>query len=193
MRARESVVVDVVDCTDLDLVKTEYKAVLARGRCPVVLLKGLSDPLTYMVTHVKRRAGNPRRIAHLRIHGHGAPGIQLIAAGQALEGHGASTRALKLVEGRPGSIPHDRSVISVKNLRAITPTLRKLTPYFTATAAVWLMGCNVGKGKDGYTLLKGLARIWRVPVSAGSKVQYAGGPGDSATFQLEGNVVTQYP
>jgi hypothetical protein len=84
-------------------------------------------------------------------------------------------------------------VISAKNLRAIAPTLKRLTPYFKETAAAWLMGCNVGEGKDGRALLKGLARIWQVPVSSGTDVQYAGGPNDSATFRLEGRVVTQYP
>jgi hypothetical protein len=90
--------------------------------------------------------------------------------------------------------------ISSQNINAISPMLKLLKDKFGVGAKVDLMGCNVGEGAEGKQLLNSLAQIWRVPVTAGINVQYAGTPkvslgkaSENAVLTHEGPTVTAQP
>jgi len=107
-----------------------------------------------MVIAIMNRLGE-NRLRRLSILGHGRPGWQGVADSQS-------------------TIDTDRviAVDSAGNL--INPTiLALLAASFGPDGYVELHGCNVAADQQGKELLDQLSRIWRVPVSAGIKLQYA--------------------
>lgn len=174
--------IDVVDTTDPDLRETEAREL--SGNDPILLQQGVADPVGTLVRQLlgKVRTGK-RPIGFLSIHGHGLPGIQSIAGG-------VPRRAKTLASVMATITPRSRNVIATQNIATIAPTLRLLTGNFTRNGSVWLMGCYVGQGSSGWCLIKALATIWRVPVTAGTQLQFGG---DLQTRTLEGPTVTAKP
>jgi hypothetical protein len=167
-------IIDVIDGTDPSLRCDEQWQIEQSGVKPIVMMRGIGDKcIPYMVDAVIRELEGPRRMKMLRIHGHGHPGIQALAAGLHIW---------------PES--DDKLLLTYQNVERIATTLARLAPYFTADGKVWLMGCETGQGEKGKTLLSGLAKAWRVPVTAGVLPQ---APGGLSTFQHIGPTVTMYP
>ena len=162
-------IIDVLDATEASD-RHEAAAIRAGGSRPIIL-HGMCGAVEHVVQEIIARAGTRRRITLLRFHGHGAPGMMNIAAGKAAH------------------FQH-HSGVSVGNLGATSGSLAKLTPFFASRARVELHGCKVAKGPNGQKLLKDLATIWGVPVSAGTRNQI-GGTGKQ--FKFEGPVHTAMP
>jgi len=163
-------IIDIIDATEASD-RHEIKAIKKGGGTPIVMY-GMSGAVEHMVHQVIMQAVKPGRINLLRFHGHGAPGMMNIAAGKEVH------------------FQH-HSGISNSNLGSTKDTLGKLKPYFAKSRArVELHGCKVAKGANGQKLIKDLAKIWGVPVSAGTESQY-GGVGKQ--FKFEGPVHTAMP
>jgi len=162
-------IIDIIDATEASD-RHEVSAIKQGGGNPLVMY-GMSAAVEHMVNQVKIRAVRHGSISLLRFHGHGAPGMMNIAAGK--EAH----------------FQH-HSGISNSNIESMKGTLDQLKPFFSDRARVELHGCNVAKGASGQKLLKDLAKIWGVLVSAGVDSQY-GGVGKQ--FKFEGPVHTAMP
>lgn len=176
--------IDVVDVTDPDLLFTE--AAQLSNNDPILLKKGSPDAVGTMVQRILSAVRSGKRpIGSLTIHGHGLPGIQSLAGGVPRPQQQESLQwALAAIS------PHARDVLSNRNLEFIRPTLGLLRGHFSPEGRVRLMGCYVGRGSEGRRLLRSLAGIWRVPVTAGTQRQTAG---DITTFFFEGPTVTEGP
>ena len=171
-------IIDIVDTVDNTLKDYEVAWIKFRRGNLVTLSKG--DSVSIMVRKVLEKAGSSE-IVHLRFHGHGYPGCQGIAMG--------NQRSSNLYD-----------CISFQNLNVVSPMLQLFKDKFGVGAKVDLMGCNVGEGPEGKQLLNGLAQIWRVPVTAGIEIQFAGTPkaslksySENAVLTHEGPTVTAQP
>jgi hypothetical protein len=164
-------IIDVVDTYDKSLLNQEVAAIRAQGREPIVLNHTTTNAIAQIAQMIIDRAGGPSTITLLRFHGHGVPGAMGVNSGEEdFDSYGNG--------------------ISITNLELIRSDLARLRPYFAANARVELHGCNVASGRRGRQLLRSLAAIWGVPVSAGSRTQQGGG---AATFRFEGPVYTSSP
>jgi uncharacterized protein DUF4347 len=164
-------VIDVVDVVDQALQDMEAADIRAQGGSPIALQYSTTNAVAILVQLIIERAAACSIITLLRFHGHGGPGGQNVAAGEAVYdafGNG----------------------ISITNLAVIGGDLARLRPYFAAHARVEMHGCQVASGRNGQNLLRRLAGIWGVQVSAGSRTQRGGG---TRTFRFEGPVYTGYP
>jgi hypothetical protein len=173
---------DVVDVSDPDLLQTEASQL--RNNDPILLTRGLPDAVGTLVHRLLEavRVGK-RPIGSLTIHGHGLPGAQSLAGG-------IPRRARSFEEALATIRPHARDVLANANLECIRPTLSRLRGHFSSEGHVRLMGCYVGQGTEGRRLLRSLAGIWQVPITAGMQIQFAG---DLATYFIEGPTITEYP
>jgi hypothetical protein len=165
-------IIDVIDATDPELVRQEARNLIdSGGTLPIMLIRGMGNAIEFMVNEVIRTARAEGVIDLLRIHGHGGPGFQSLA-------------------GASWNVPESTVALCTANLETQGPVLRRLAGYFSNRGRAWLMGCWVGKGERGQELLGGLAKIWNVPVTAGTEAQFAGG---YHTFYHEGPTVTKFP
>ena len=124
-----------------------------------------------MVNEVIARLRRYHSLALLRIHSHGGAGLMNVSAGQ------------------DEASPH-QATIAASNLPALAPHLRRLAPCFARHGALQLMGCDVAQGPAGRALLRQLAAVVGVPVSAGTGSQYGGG---RRTYRFEGPVQHGFP
>ncbi len=81
--------------------------------------------------------------------------------------------------------PHNRM-----DVYGVEPVLRKLSTIFVKFGSVELHGCSVGAGDMGHRLLRLLAGIWGVPVSAALKFQLSQA---DFPFRFQGSVATAVP
>ena len=170
MEVNDVQTVDVVDGTDPDLLATEAADIRAAGGNPIILY-GMSNGIAVMVSEVIRRVGREGRLALLRLHSHGGPGIMNVSAGhQDMSQHMTS--------------------VALSTLGYSGPILAQLGPYFMRAGSMELMGCNVGQGPAGTGLLNGTSRHVMVPVTAAVLTQYGGG---NQTWRFEGPIRTGYP
>lgn len=161
--------IDVVDGTDPSLVAMEATDIRNAGGDPIVVY-GMSNGVQYVMGQILARA-RAGRVALLRIHGHGNQGLQNVTGG-AING-----------------APHLAS-ISDSNFGQIAGALASIRGIFLGYGSVQLLGCNVGGGAQGRSLLGKLANTWGVPVTAGVNTQYGGG---ARTFKFEGPTVSGFP
>ncbi|MGO9230268.1 MAG: peptidoglycan-binding protein [Bryobacteraceae bacterium] len=144
---------------------------LRRGGSDPITLFGQSNSTATMVQAIIQRALRPRRIALLRIYGHGSAGSQNVSAGEeALDEHMTS--------------------LDTSTLWWSLPQLQQLAPYFARWGAVELRGCEVGAGASGHILLRNVAGALQVPVTAGKHTQYSG---LTQSFALQGPITTSLP
>lgn len=136
--------VDVVDGIGADSVTVHDRSFFP-GALRVV---GLGDLVSQVVRHV----GLTRDLRRLRIIGHGGPGHQ---------GLGDSRHATNIFDSS--------AAISLNWMM-----MENLADLFRSDGWLELHGCNVARGLEGKLYLGRLASILRVPVRAGTGLQYGG-------------------
>jgi hypothetical protein len=144
---------NVVDLGDTYFVKLGMQ-LRALNQTVIEMLPG-PDGVRRMVTSIKTEAKGPGLIKVLRIYAHGNSGIINVAGGE----YDASDQL---------------SAISIGNLSKIEGILGELTPYFSQSARVELVGClvaldsnkQISENSAGERLIKQLAQIWKVEVLA---------------------------
>lgn len=169
-------IIDFVDISMRDAVEVE--AIRAQGREPVTINRSRANSVRLVIDAIIERAesgGGYGVITLLRFFGHG------IIAGMGITD---SEHMCDAMVDYSNAI--SRTVIATQPHEFV-----RLRPYFAANARVELHGCNVGRGPHGRELLRYLADIWRVPVSAGSHTQRVGT--GSVLSNFEGTVYTVYP
>jgi peptidoglycan hydrolase-like protein with peptidoglycan-binding domain len=162
--------IDVVDGTDQSLVDLEVKDIRKQGGNPIILYAA-SNGVQELVEAVKRRATGEGSVALLRIHGHGGPGMQGVSTGQ--------NNGQRHLAG-----------ISDENFGVTGAQLAQLKSLMCPYGSVQLLGCNVGEGSKGKSLVNKLTESFGVPVTAAVLEQLGGGRN---TFTFEGPTVTGIP
>ena len=160
-------VIDSVDVTNPKDMGSEDAAIRRAGGTPILnfgMCRGVR--VVKHEIHARAKAGGT---VLLRFHGHGSPGEMGISVGT-----GA----------------HASSEFGVTYLDSLAQFIASLAWIFPALGSAELHGCRVGAGQNGRRLCRGLAQAWGVPVTAGIRSQYGGGP---STFRFEGPVYTAFP
>jgi hypothetical protein len=166
-------VIDSIDVTDPTLLEFVVPEV-SKWSDPVVM-GGMSNGATQLVTEVRARAQGERSLLMLRLHGHGAPGLIALSHG--------SRRVT------PGVDPFlAQSVISNNIMPALTPLLQQLTPLMHNMGFIELHSCRVGEGAVGAAFVKRFADAMQAPVRAALSVQPM-----NQVFTLTGNTFTGIP
>ena len=120
-------------------------------------------------------AGASNRIGLLRIFGHGNRGMQMVTAG---------------VGGMPGGAAAHGAALTPSVTRRMRGELTRAASAFRPYGSAELHGCHVGQGDEGGLLLRDLAAVWGVPVTAAVQLQRVG---RGRTFRFEGPTITAYP
>lgn len=162
--------IDVVDGTDPNLIDFEVKDIRKHGGDPIVLF-GCSNGVQELVRAVKAKARGEGSIALLRIHGHGGEGNQGVSSGAA--------NGQRHLAG-----------ISDENFGTTGAQLAMLQSLLCPYGSVQLLGCSVGGGAKGKSLVTKLTQSFGVPVTAAVQIQFGGG---RKTFTFEGPTVTACP
>jgi hypothetical protein len=166
-------VVDAVDVTDPLLLEHTVPE-LSKWGDPIVL-GAMSNGVTQLVTEVRARVKGNRSLMMLRLHGHGSAGLHAVSHG--------SRRVM------PGIDPFlAQSVIALKILPQLLPTLRQLEPLFHDFGFVELHSCHVAEGANGAAFVRQLALAFQAPVRAAHNVQQA-----KDVFTLTGPTTTGFP
>jgi hypothetical protein len=180
MRQAQVQGVDAVDITDVGYLRTVVPW-LARQAEPITIA-GMCNGLAQAIGDVVSR-GSGRDLLFVRFHGHGSPGLQSISHG---------TRKLA------GTMDYnqERTVLNAHTLRALSGAIAQLGRAMCPFGFVELHGCRVAKGSKGQDLLKSLAQLWRVPVTAGvpyAKTGYDPVARQAVSYDLEAPIITAYP
>ncbi len=182
--------VDSVDMAPNSGNEGDWDALKEAGDDPIEETRDVGHGVEDAVTRIITRAASKGSIALLRFHGHGHQGQWMtIAIGDpldTLDGKFSKTRA----EGRKAYLEMKadwHSYIDLAHVDKLSPTLRRLNPYFAPFASVEHHGCKIG---TNHALLRRLADVWGVPVSGGVGDQLGGG---DSTFVFEGRVYTAFP
>lgn len=162
--------IDVVDGTDPSLVAMEASDIRNAGGDPIVVY-GMSNGVDYVMSQIAMRARGSNSVALLRIHGHGNRGMQNMTGGD--------------INGAP-----HLAAISDGNFNQVSASLHRISHIFVQFGSVQLLGCSVGGGAAGRSLVGKVSNVWGVPVSAGIFDQLGGGRN---TFIFEGPTVTSFP
>lgn len=161
-------ILDSVDVTDPNLASMEV-ADITRAGGRVVQRAGMSNGVGQAIQDIVSQGSG---LFLLRMHGHGAAGNIGMSDGRGIAGQ-------------------HRTDLDQSTIAAISAELGRLRGVFGPHGCVQLMACNTGQGSQGRSLLRQLANIWNVPVSAGIQTQFAGGLAKSIRF--EGPTVTECP
>lgn len=167
-------VYDVVNIAEPNL-KFLINEMRGMGGAPISI-SAMPNGVDYMVNALSTRVAKMGTIDLLRIHGHGAPGIQTISCGMHL---------------RKKDLTTSRAILSTYNFEHLRATLVRLNGCFAPDAKVWLLGCEVGAERQGWDLIHKLSSLWRVEVTAGVPTQYGGSA--FTTLVHEGNTITCLP
>jgi Putative peptidoglycan binding domain len=162
--------IDVVDGTDPSLVALEAADITNAGGIPIVVY-GMSGGVDFVMSQIRARASGSNSVDLLRFHGHGTRGIQNVTGGDL---NGA---------------PH-LAAISDDNFPQVATSLGRIRHIFVEFGCVELLGCSVGGGPKGRSLVGKLANVWGVPLTAGVFDQLGGGRN---TFRFEGPTVSAFP
>lgn len=170
-------VADAVDVTDpmvLDAVVPE----LGQFGRPVET-GAMTNGVVQVMTDIRAQVAEKSKLLLMRFHGHGGPGLASLTFGK---------RSLDLVKG----IDHEATltVLNGRTVAALTPVLRQMAPLMANFGFVEFHACRVALGAAGAALLRNLAEIWNVPVTASTESQSATG---AANFVLSGHLVTAFP
>jgi hypothetical protein len=163
-------IIDCIDVFDPSLSRLEERDIRRVGGNPIVI-GGMCNGVEHAVTDILRHG---RNVFLLRFHGHGARGVAGISTG-----HG---------DLDPNMI--HRADIALQNLAELRPVLSRLRSVFGPYGCVQFMHCETGGGPNGRQMLRRIADLLGVPVSAGVNTQFGGG---TKTFRFEGPTHTAVP
>ena len=147
---------------------------LTRAGANPIIMYGMSNAVASAIDEVCNRAGGSGRIAMVRFYSHGGPGLQNVASGH---------------DG--GNLGH-LSGISVQHFPAMRAQFERLGDVLAPFGCIDLMGCSVGDGAMGQTLLEGVAEAANRPAEAAYQTQYSQDVGYTV-FNFEGPVRQCYP
>ncbi len=168
-------VFNVVDAED-PAQRTRVMGGLGRaGAHDVILMHGQSNALPSAISQVVAAAGASGVAAMVRFYSHGGPGAQNVAGG-----HDGAT------------LTRDRAGFSAALMPEMRPHFARLADILAPFGCVDLMGCSVGNGGDGQTLLGGIADAAQRPAEAGINTQFSENVGYQP-FNFEGPVRQVYP
>lgn len=193
----DGMVVDVFDMADPDIPNTEGRTRRSGpGVCRSdyrVYVPPVGNAVDQVVRKVVQAAYKRGKIRLIRFHGHGTTGYQSVWGGPLLQvvAEGMTEVQSRRVIRNPAL----RVAISYWNLPTITGALMQLSRHFTPDGEVWLMGCQVGEGREGRQLVHRLAILLGVVVRAGEPLQYASTEPAAwrMNYTLEGKVVVGRP
>lgn len=168
---------DAIDVTDTDMCLVAQR-IRTDGEIPIVSASQ-SGRITGVIEEIIKSLDGGT-ILLLRFTGHGSPGVIGVS-----DGKGLLTPAGKV------DYSHQTSLDS-RTLHTMAAILSPLRPFFEPFGSVELHGCMAGHGMEGISLLRQLADIWNVPVSAPTTEQRKGFMGD-AVYRYTGSVQTQFP
>jgi len=142
-------VFDVVDMTDGKLsASVLHELERTEAGTTLIQIPAIQGGLTVMVNAILKRASS-KEINVLRIWGHGAKGLQNIAANQSDEGWKTG-----------GSL-------DVRHFELSASLMAKLRPkFYSSKSRIELRGCRVALGNEGKTLMMKLAKTVGVRVMA---------------------------
>jgi Putative peptidoglycan binding domain len=167
-------VINVVDAED-PAQMARVTAGLTRGRASnVIIMHGQSNALAVSINQVLARANSSNSFAMVRFYGHGGEGAQGVAL------------------GHNGSLLEHRAGMSVALLPEVRREFARLNDVLAMFGCIDLMGCSVGGGNDGRTLLAGIADAAGRPAEAGIQTQFSQNVGYTP-FNFEGPVKVMYP
>jgi len=148
--------VNVIDAGDPGLYERWKKFSKTPGNVDIVV-GGMCNGVVQVMGMITRQAPLGQ-VDCLTFFGHGASGAQMVAGGKSRAGLS------------------ELSALSMQLFRdkRAADSLSLITPYFSPSGEVLLMGCNVAAGQDGKDLLTKLSSIWQVPVSAADWFQSKG-------------------
>lgn len=155
----------------------------------LIRLGGMSGGLQQFVYEILRRTRKRGSIVFLRIFGHGRSGLMAVSAG---DGRLRDYRGIPIELPPEQKVNHEEhhSILTITTIRRSRTDLMRLRPLFCPYASVELHGCRVGDGDDGKRLLRALAFVLGVPVTAGIEKQSFG---EITAHRFEGRVRTVYP
>ncbi len=167
-------VINVVDAQD-PAQRTRVTSGLTRaGATDVILMWGQSNAVESAVCEVLNLAGASGGVAMVRFYSHGLQGAQNVAA------------------GTDGSTMNDLAGFSTANWSQVRGSFARLSDVLASFGCIDLMGCSVGGGTAGRTLLSNIANAAQRPVEGGIHTQYSDDVGYEP-FNFEGAVRQVYP
>jgi hypothetical protein len=164
-------IVDCVDVWDPRLLSGDVRYLREVGGDPLVI-GGMCNGVEQVVALLAHR----KNVFLLRFHGHGDRGWAGVSVGQA--------------ELDPHSKEHSDIWANPKIKPVIMKILGQLRWIFGLYGCVEFLGCETGRGKQGYQFLSQLANELHVPVIAGKHDQYFG---RLQTFRVFGPTATAFP
>ncbi|MBZ5683750.1 MAG: peptidoglycan-binding protein [Acidobacteriia bacterium] len=170
-------IADCVDITDPSLLRLEATDLLLTGGSPF-LIGGMCNGVEQAVQQIT--AGIRGKVFLLRFHGHGNVGAAGVGFGEGtLDSNGTKI-----------NMYGEKSDIDTYNLDEVRPYLARLRGIFGPYGNIQFMHCKTGRGTTGLALLKNIAQIVGVPVTAAVNTQYGSG---IKTFKFEGPTQTACP
>ncbi len=169
-------VVDAVDVTDPDLCYIVGGLATPLGK--PIITGAQSNSIPRLMTEIAGKASGGQLLL-LRLHGHGSAGNIGVSDGRGLFDSAGQE-----------DLSH-RTALSYKNVDSLAGELLRISLLFAPYGSVEIHGCEAGKGHEGQELLRKLANIWGVPVSAPTGRQSKGAMKDNTRF--DGEVHTEFP
>jgi peptidoglycan hydrolase-like protein with peptidoglycan-binding domain len=170
--------IDVFD----PLLLTSVNKVRAAGGNPI-LIGGMCNGVQQALEMIRARSTGQGSVVLLRFDGHGHDAQMNVSRGK---GHVPPAGSEDYGEGPYVDADKESNAITVTTLEALYPKYAALAPIFVSFGSVAMMGCEVAESEYGVELIRRLAAVWNVPVTAAKQSQqYA--------FQYIGPTETAYP
>ena len=166
-------IINVVDAEDAAQ-RQRVMSGLTRAGAEAIIMYGMSNAVTQAIGEVIDRAGGSGTLAMIRFYSHGGPGAQGVAM------------------GHDGSMLPHLAGISLQHFEMMRAQFQRLNDVLTVWGCVDLMGCSVGSGQAGRSLLHKIADSAGRPAEAGIQVQYSQDVGYTV-FNFEGPIREAYP
>jgi hypothetical protein len=166
-------IINVVDAEDAEQ-RQRVMSGLSRAGAEAIIMYGMSNAVEQAISEVVSRAGASGVLAMVRFYSHGGPGAQGVAL------------------GHDGGMLQHMAGISAQHFPAMRAQFQRLNDVLAPFGCVDLMGCSVGSGHPGRTLLHNIADAAGRPAEAGIQLQYSQDVGNTV-FNFEGPIRQVYP
>lgn len=166
-------IINVVDAEDAAQ-RQRVMSGLTRAGAEAIIMYGMSNAVAQAISEVIERAGASGMVAMVRFYSHGGPGAQGVAM------------------GHDGSMLDHLAGMSAQHFAAMRAQFQRLNDILAPFGCVDLMGCSVGSGETGKTLLRNVADAAGRPAEAGIQLQYSQDEGYKV-FNFEGPIRQIYP